>query len=175
MRLPPDKDAFVKLIRDNKRIIYKVCNSYCSGRGDREDLAQEIVYHLWKAYSTFNPDMKFSTWMYRISLNVAISFYRRETRRRPFVMLSENLIEFESDYGAPAEEDPKVKMLMMFISELREIDRSIMILYLDDKSYSEIAEIVGITGSNVATRINRIKEKLKTRFLNAKINFYGTG
>jgi RNA polymerase sigma factor (sigma-70 family) len=68
---------FTKLIRENKGIIYKICNTYCYGKDDRDDLAQEIIYNLWKSLNNFNPAFKFSTWMYRIALNVAISFYRR--------------------------------------------------------------------------------------------------
>src|SRR5258706_14865779 len=74
----PGKEDFLKLIEDNKGIIFKICNSYCSNKTDREDLAQEIIYQLWKSGNSFNTGYKFSTWMYRVALNVAISFYRKE-------------------------------------------------------------------------------------------------
>ena len=79
---------FTRLIRENKGIIYKVSNSYCSDKNDRDDLAQEIIYHLWKSYDRFNPGLKFSTWMYRIALNVAISFYRREKNLKIIIPFS---------------------------------------------------------------------------------------
>ena len=75
-------DQFVSLIQEHKRILFKICNSYCRDQSDREDLAQEIVYQLWRSFSSYNPDFKFSTWMYRVALNVAISFYRKEKRNK---------------------------------------------------------------------------------------------
>jgi RNA polymerase sigma factor (sigma-70 family) len=164
-----DKDQFTELIRENKGIIFKICNAYSSSKEDRDDLAQEIIYNLWKSYSGsgFRPDYKFSTWMYRIALNVAISFYRKERRQRRRVIYSESLLVVDDDVGPPdTEADKDLALLLQFIGALKEIDKSIMLLYLGDKSYKEIAEITGITESNVATKINRIKDKLKTNFLN---------
>jgi RNA polymerase sigma-70 factor (ECF subfamily) len=165
MNIQPDKEKFVQLIQSNKGIIYKVCNSYCNSKNDRDDLAQEIVYNLWKSFNGFNPDLKFSTWMYRIALNVAISFYRKENRPGTYIPFSESLVLFEENTGVNTEMEANLGLLMKFIGELKEIDRSIMLLYLDDKSYKEIAEITGISESNVATKISRIKDKLKSNFL----------
>ena len=89
MNTQPDKEKFVQLIQENKGIIYKICNSYCSNKNDRDDLAQEIIYNLWKSFNEFNPDMRFSTWMYRIALNVAISFYRKGNRSGMHIPFSE--------------------------------------------------------------------------------------
>lgn len=161
--MPPEKKIFTDLIEEHKKIIYKICNSYCSNKEERDDLAQEIIYHLWKSYEGFNPDMKFSTWMYRIALNVAISFYRKEKASKPHVAITEHLLLFEETRNI--EEEANLNLLLKFINELKEIDRSVMLLYLDDKSHKEIAEITGISESNVATKINRIKDKLKTNFL----------
>ena len=168
MNLLPDKEAFVQLIQQNRKIIYKICNSYCVNRDKRDDLAQEIVYNLWKSYNNFNPGFKFSTWMYRIALNVAISFYRNENKSGSYTSLDENLIVYEDDAGLNTEKESNLKLLMQFINELKEIDRSVMLLYLDDKGYKEISEITGITESNVATKINRIKDKLRTNFSTLK-------
>lgn len=164
MNTIPDRETFVNLIQDNKGIIFKICNSYCSNKEDIDDLSQEIVYNLWKSFHSYNPDFKFSTWMYRVALNVAISFYRKGIKSRSFVPFSENLIVMEETAEFNNESEINLRLLMQFIGELKEIDKSIMILYLDDKSYKEIAEITGITESNVATRINRIKDKLKSNF-----------
>lgn len=168
-----DKTQFTELIRENKGIIFKICNAYASNKEDRDDLAQEIIYNLWKSYSGsgsasgFRPDFKFSTWMYRVALNVAISFYRKDRRQRRRVIYSEILLVVDDDVGPPASEaDKDLALLLQFVGALKEIDKSIMLLYLGDKPYKEIAEITGITESNVATKINRIKDKLKTNFLN---------
>src|SRR5918993_2869585 len=168
MNLLPDKEAFVQLIQQNRKIIYKICNSYCINRDKRDDLAQEIVYNLWKSYSSFNPGFKFSTWMYRIALNVAISFYRNENKSQPYTSLDENLIVLDEDATLNSDKETNLILLMQFINELKEIDRSVMLLYLDDKGYKEISEITGITESNVATKINRIKDKLRTNFSTLK-------
>ena len=167
---PPDKERFVQLIAENKGIIYKVCNSYCTNKNERDDLAQEIIYHLWKSFFQFDPAFKFSTWMYRIALNVAISFYRKESRSVSRVPFSEGITLFEQNSENDTETEKNLALLLKFIDELKEIDRSIMLLYLDDKSYKEIAEITGISLSNVATRINRIKEKLRSNFLTTQNN-----
>ena len=112
--------------------------------------------------------------MYRVALNVAISFYRKEHKAKSRIPYSENLLVVEADSSANTETEKNIYLLFRFIGELKEMDKSIMLLYLDDKSYKEIAEITGITESNVATRINRIKDKLKTNFLTNQTIFYGT-
>jgi RNA polymerase sigma factor (sigma-70 family) len=157
---------FTMLIKENKGIIYKICNSYCAGKDDRDDLAQEIIYNLWKSFDRFNTEFKFSTWMYRIALNVAISFYRQEKKFKNHNSISEGLIVFEDDPEAKKEVEKNLRLLQEFINELKEIDKAIILLYLDDKSHREIAEITGFTETNVATKINRIKDKLRTNFSN---------
>jgi RNA polymerase sigma factor (sigma-70 family) len=161
-----DKQAFLELIQGNKGILIKICNSYCTNKNDRDDLAQEIVFNLWKAFANYTPDYKFSTWMYRIGLNVAISFYRKEMRSVRFSAYSEDLMVFDDETENKSEEAESLGLLQRFIQELKEIDKSIMLLYLEHKSHKEIAEIVGITESNVATKINRIKISLKAKFDN---------
>lgn len=163
-QLPPDKKAFLDLIQENRKIIFKICNTYCPNRNERDDLAQEIVYQLWKSFTGYNATQKFSTWMYRVALNVAISFYRKEKKLKNTVEYKEQLIELEEDVDDSAAEEKKFAALQKFINELKTLDRSIMMLYLEDKSYREIAEIIGISETNVATKINRIKAKLKTNF-----------
>jgi RNA polymerase sigma factor (sigma-70 family) len=157
---------FLQLIRDNKGILFKISNSYCPNRDDREDLMQEIIYQLWKSASSFDITRKFSTWMYRIALNVAISFYRQQRRSGLRIAFGGDLHLMEL---ADPEEDPetgeKIEMLQHFISELNALDKALMILYLEDRPYREIAEILGITETNVATKLSRIKSRLKQFFL----------
>jgi RNA polymerase sigma factor (sigma-70 family) len=155
---------FTRLVRENKRIIYKICNSYCSNKDDRDDLAQEIIYNLWKSFNSFNSEFRFSTWMYRIALNVAISFYRQEKKFKNNNPISEGLIVFEEKPEEKTEVEKNLGLLQGFINELKEVDKAIILLYLDDKSHREIAEITGFTATNVATKINRIKDKLRTNF-----------
>ncbi len=161
-----DKETFLKLLQQHKGIIIKISNSYCSDKSDRDDLAQEIVFNLWKAFKDYKPDYKFSTWMYRVALNVAISFYRKEKRALPYTAYSDNLMVYADENDTMEEMDGKINQLQQFMKELKELDRSILLLYLEGKSYIEIAEIIGISESNIGTRLNRLKSYLKSKFLN---------
>ena len=165
MDTPPNKDEFLCLLQNNKKIIFKICNSYCKNKNDREDLAQEIIYQLWKSGNKFNPEFKFSTWMYRVALNVAISFYHRERKTGQFITLPGSLIDIEDKVDPFNEVEENINRLQRFIHELKELDRALMILYLESKTYYEIAEIIGISQTNVATKINRIKGKMKQYFI----------
>lgn len=162
LQAPPD---FLTLIETNKRIIFKICNAYCHNKDDREDLAQEIIYQLWKSWSSFNADYKLSTWMYRIALNVAISFYRKEQKLTSTVLMGDHVIEI-ADENLEEGLEANLNALQHFINELNPLDRALMLLYLEEKSHKEMAEIIGITSSNVATKISRIKEQLKQKFSN---------
>lgn len=161
------KDQFLSLILENKNIIYKVCHSYCQNHDDREDLVQEIIIQLWKSSDKYNPQYKFSTWIYRISLNVAISFYRSEQRRKQSISpFDESIIEMIEDKTELEEFDENIHILTSFINELDKLNKALILLYLDDLSYEEISKILGITKTNVATKINRIKQKLMHKFVN---------
>ncbi len=160
--LTADKEVFFRLIEDNKGIIFKICHTYCPDKTQHQDLAQEIIYHIWKSGHAFDPDKKFSTWMYRVALNVAISYYRKKSREPDMVALSaqEETLMIQEAADNKAEQLIRLQQL---INELKELDRALMLLYLESKTYREIAEILGITETNVASKINRIKEKLKQK------------
>lgn len=166
MTATDERDAFLQLIQDNKGILYKISHSYCHNRDDREDLMQEMVYQLWKSGQRFDSQHKFSTWMYRIALNVAISFYRHQRRSGLRIAFGGDLhlMEWEDRTEDNGELEEKIGLLQQFISELGELDKALMILYLEEKSYREIAEVLGITETNVATKLSRIKGRLKQRF-----------
>jgi RNA polymerase sigma factor (sigma-70 family) len=170
MNYQNNKRELVRLIQENKGIVFKICNSYCHDREDRKDLAQEIIYQLWRSAKTFHADQKFSTWMYKVALNVAISFYRKNKSANALVSFTENLKDIEDNDYENAEYENEYestrKLLQKCINELKELDRALIILFLEAKSYKEIAEILGITETNVATKINRIKDKLKQKILN---------
>jgi RNA polymerase sigma factor (sigma-70 family) len=157
-------DIFLSVIQTNKGIIYKVANSYCNNQEDRKDLVQEIIVQLWKSFDNYTSQYKYSTWMYRISLNVAISFYRKENRRKQVSNPLSDGILIVDDRGATQEIEENIGYLQQFISELKELDKALMLLYLEEKSHKEIAEIIGISETNVATKIGRIKSKLKQKF-----------
>ena len=166
METPPGKQAFLRLVEDNKGIIIKICNSYCRDKSDREDLAQEIIYQLWKSVNRFNDSHKFSTWMYRVALNTAISFYRKGKQTGYVVPFTGTAIDIEDKPGGNPEAEENLRLLQEFISRMKDLDRALMLLYLEEKPYSEIAEIIGISETNVATRLSRIKDKLKNDFSN---------
>jgi RNA polymerase sigma factor (sigma-70 family) len=157
------QQEFLKIIETNKRLIFKICNSYCQNADDREDLAQEIIFQLWKSWGNFNNEYKLSTWMYRIALNVAISFYRKEQKTTNTVLMGEHLIEIV-DENLEEGLEANLNALQKFINELKPLDKALMLLYLEEKSHKEMAEIIGITSTNVATKIGRIKEQLKQKF-----------
>ena len=166
METPPGKEAFLRLVEDNKGIIIKICNSYCRDKNDREDLAQEIIYQLWKSMHRFDNGHKFTTWMYRVALNTAISFYRREKRTGYVVPFTGASFDIEDKPGSHPGVEENLCLLQAFISRLKDLDRALMLLYLEEKTYGEIAEIIGISETNVATRLSRIKDKLKNDFSN---------
>ena len=164
MSVKPLVNDFAILIQNNKGLIYKVANTYCQDEEDRKDLIQEITIQLWSSFASYKQTYKLSTWMYRVALNVAISHYRKDKKRRdnnaPF---DDTLIEIE-DRSNDIEFSENIILLQQFISELKTLEKALMLLYLDDKSYREISEIMNISETNVSTRIGRIKDKLKLRF-----------
>lgn len=161
-------DNFLNVIESNKGIIYKVANSYCRNNEDRKDLVQEIILQLWKSYDNYNETFKYSTWMYRISLNVAISFYRKEnTRKRISYSLTTDIFDF-TDSEIVEEKETNLGLLKQIISNLNDLEKALMLVYLEEKNYKEISEIIGITETNVATKISRIKRKLKKEFTQFK-------
>lgn len=158
-------DIFLSVISANKGIIYKIANSYCHHAEDRKDLVQEIIVQLWKSFDKYNDQYKYSTWIYRIALNVAISFYRKGNSRKE--VFTDTILEIVDTNVKPAIEDD-IGILQRFIAELKELDKALMLLYLEEKSYREIADIMGISETNVATKIGRIKTILKQKFSNIK-------
>ena len=162
MTTPKHQERFQTLLDEHKRILYKVCHSYCRNRDDREDLAQEIIVQLWRSFGRFDERYRFSTWMYRIALNVAISFYRRETTRTRHVISDDEQILDAVDETKTQPED--IRPLYQFIEKLDELNKALVLLYLDGNSYAEIASVLGITETNVATKINRLKNSMKQEF-----------
>lgn len=163
MTNPADNDRFVLLLEQHKRILYKVASVYCSNPEDRRDLAQEIVIQLWRSFPRYDDKFKFSTWMYRIGMNVAISFLRSEGRRgrRTESLDGVDVIDFAAADRALGEAGDDIRLLQQLVSRLDEMSRALILLYLEGYSHAEIAEILGVSVTNVGTRIGRIKSRLQ--------------
>lgn len=158
------EDKFLSVIDSHKGILYKVANNYCKNIEDRKDLIQGIIYQLWKAFDNYNPTFQYSTWIYRISLNVAISFCRKQRTISQSKVEIDDSVLVVSDILFNQEMEDNLNLLHQFIYELKEMDKAIMLLYLDQKSHKEIAEIIGISESNVGTKVSRIKLLLSQKF-----------
>jgi len=152
--------AFEELLERHRKIVFKVTNTYARLPEDRADLAQEIVAQCWRAFPGYDGERPFSTWMYRIALNVAISFVRGLVHREKHsVALDESLHDFAGD--AEPEADERVRALYRFIDQLGALDRALLLLYLEEHSYREIADVLGISETNVATKISRLKQRIR--------------
>lgn len=161
---PADQDPCLALLDAHKGILYKVANTYCPRAEDSQDLIQEISLQVWRSYARFDGRRKFSTWLYRIALNVAISFHRREGTHQRLLSGDDHLQDFPAPTEAgPASED--IQALHRFIEELDDLNKALVLLYLDDHSHSEIAEILGLSATTVATKISRIKQRLRQDFM----------
>jgi len=145
---------FLDMLREYNRIIYKVASFYADENATLDDLYQDVVLNLWKAFPNFRKESQLSTWIYRIALNTCVSFYRKNSHRPACV-------EITPEIKAYVEENEAVAELYACINRLGKLERALILLYLEDRPYKEIAEIMGITATNVSTKINRIKEKLK--------------
>ena len=162
------QQRFEALLHEHRRIVFKVAGLYSRSAADREDLVQEICVQSWRSFGRYDEGQaKFSTWLYRIALNVAIS----QARRWPDADRCEPLDthHLETIGGeAIAEPDERLAALHAFIGQLDRLNRALILLYLEDRSYVEMAEILGISETNVATKISRIKQKLRGQMTAAK-------
>jgi len=153
--------TFEKLVFDNQQLIHKVCNIYGKTEADKQDLFQEITIQLWKSFASFENKSKFSTWLYRVALNTAITQKRKENRQPLTNPLSEKEMRIPNNDATDIDED-ELLALQIAIRQLKPTDRAIIFLYLEERSYQEIAEIIGITPKNVGVKIVRIKARLLT-------------
>ncbi len=155
------KKEFTKLLQENQGIIHKVCNIYFYNRPGKEDYIQEIIIEVWKAYPNFRKQSKFSTWMYRVALNSAIDILRKEKNQPKTINLSQSELDIPDNPGN--KESEKKEKLYRAINQLSDIEKAIIILYLEDYSYKEISEIVGISETYTGVKINRIKTELQKK------------
>jgi len=155
------KNKFLQLIDENQHIIHKICSLYTVNEEDRKDLSQEIVYQLWKSYQSFKGDSKFTTWMYRVALNTALLNLRRDRFKNRTRSLKEHHANIQAETAGPEEKTENISQLYTAINQLGQFDRAIILLYLEQLSYNEIADVTGISEANVSVRLVRIKKKLK--------------
>ena len=154
------KKNFLKDFEKNQNIVHKICRIYTTNQDQHNDLFQEITIQIWKNYSKFRGESKFSTWMYRVSLNTAITLYRKSSRRIKTQDFSEVSFKIKSiDYDDT--KDQQLRALYGGIRELNDIEKALIFLYLEDKPYKEIAKTLGISEVNARVKMNRSKEKLR--------------
>jgi len=155
-----NEEAFLKVVQLNQGILVKVCTMYRTDSEERRDLYQEIVLQLWRAFPKFRAEAKISTWIYQIALNTAITDYRRSQKMSVQIGLSEQVMEIPDDSDSE-EWQEKIQWLYRAIETLSDAEKAITMLYLDEKKYDEIAEILGISSGNVRVKMYRIQEKLR--------------
>jgi RNA polymerase sigma factor (sigma-70 family) len=162
IRTATKEDRFLVLLEEHRKIVFKVANLYSRNQADSADIVQEVVLQAWRSFDRYDESRRFSTWLYAIALNVAISFCRSETRRsRTLVPADESIIHIAAAPSPVNALEAQLGLLRGFIDQLNELDKALVLLHLDGNSQDVIAEVVGISKSNVGTRINRIKRKLK--------------
>ncbi len=162
------EEEFLDLYEENQGIIYKICYLYGKSDAEVNDLYQEISIQLWKAYPTFRGTSKFTTWMYRVALNTAITFFRKGKKRRQEVEFvpgfANQLIYDEFDNHI----EEQIKLMYRSIAKLSEIEKALVFLYLEDKPYKEISKSLGISSVNARVKMNRIKQKLRELMISKK-------
>jgi RNA polymerase sigma factor (sigma-70 family) len=154
----PLNEQFIQQINQNIGIAHKVSGVYFLDVSDREDVFQEMMFQLWKSYEQFDGRSKFSTWMYRVCLNTALTYHRKNKSKKNESL---SLKHLEIPEHSNHHQEENVKMLFQAIATLHPLNKAITLLYLDDLSYEEIANITGLTKSNVSVRLVRIKKELE--------------
>ena len=159
----PLEKQFLEDIKDSRGIIIRICLIYKKDRADRDDLFQEIITNAWKSYPHFKGQSKFSTWIYKVALNTALS----ENRKNKFFGLFSDL-DVVSNIAFIENHNEDTELLYFAIEQLDPIEKSIALMYLDDLSYKEISIVTGLTENNIGVRLNRIKSKIKRILINYK-------
>jgi RNA polymerase sigma-70 factor, ECF subfamily len=158
---PITQEEFIRLIETNNRLIHKICHVYGHTPERKKDLYQEIIVQLWSSLPSFRHESKFTTWMYRVALNTAIAGLRKKQRHGFQTELTDLHANIAED-SHPANEEEQVNLLYAAIQQLTLLERAIVMLYLEDRSYEEMEEVLGIRQGNLRVKMSRIKEKLKT-------------
>ncbi len=157
------EEVFIQMINQNLGIAHRICGVYFSDHDEKKDVMQEMMYQLWKSYSGFNGRSKFSTWMYRVCLNTALTYTKKlgKTKKEPLAPSHHQIPE-----EPPGNKEESIQELYSAISSLSPLNKAIVLLYLEDLSYEEIAQITGLSKSNVSVRLVRIKRELEAKLKN---------
>ena len=155
------KQEFIERVMESQGIVHKICSIYCDDKEQRKDLFQEILIQLWKSYSSFRGEAKFSSWMYQVALNVAIQHLRKSKKRPDKVKLSQELHQLTEPATNNDSLEEKTELLYYAIRQLNDVEKAIIMLHLEEKSNQEIAQITGISQNYVRVKMNRIKSALK--------------
>ena len=153
--------SFVEQLEKHQNIVHKVCRLYTNNQDAHNDLFQEITIQLWRAFPKFRGEAKFSTWMYRVGLNTAITLYRKSKRRITTQDFDAIQFKIKADEYDDTEEE-QLKLLYKAVHQLNDIEKALVFLYLEDKNYREISETMGISEVNARVKMNRVKNKLRT-------------
>lgn len=157
------RKTFIAAIKANEGFIFKIASVYTNNRDDKNDLVQEIIYQLWKSFDSFNQKSKLSTWIYRVAMNVAIYQLKASKKRVLTVPIEEHAFNCHDPESIDQEEQWQI--FRKQVDGLNLLDKGIVMLYLENKSYEEIGDVIGLSASNVGTKLSRIKEKLRTQIL----------
>ena len=157
----PSESEFIRVVRENEGIIFKVSTFYSNTAADQKDLYQDIVYQLWKSFDSFRNESKVSTWLYRIALNTSIANLNKTKRKGIQVPIDKVVLNIMDQHDNQVEE--RISVMYEQIKKLSTIEKGIVLLYLEGKNYEEIAAITGFTATNVGTRLGRIREKIKSQ------------
>lgn len=153
-----EKEArFLTIVNNNRQLLYKVCYMYATDRDHFQDLYQEVLANIWEGLASFRGDAAISTWLYRTALNTCVTFYRRHNRHASEMTSLDMASGLVADDG---QRNEQLQEMYRLISQLSKIDKAIILMWLDERSYEEIAEVTGFTRNNVATRLRRIKQRL---------------
>ena len=161
-------ETFEEILNKHKGIIFRIVNYYCKDADDKKDLEQEILIQIWLSYKKYNQEVAWSTFIYRIALNVSIGFYNKQKRQKDKFSNVNLFIETNVQDDIPLVVDEDLQLLNEFICQLNDINKALMILYLQEKSYAEMALILGVSATNIGTKINRLKNQLKEYFKEKK-------
>ncbi|UFH46991.1 RNA polymerase sigma factor [Flavobacterium galactosidilyticum] len=161
-------ETFEEILNKHKGIIFRIVNYYCKDSDDKKDLEQEILIQIWLSHKKYNQEFAWSTFIYRIALNVSIGFYNKQKRQKDKFSNVNLFIETNVQDDIPLVVDEDLQLLNEFICQLNDINKALMILYLQEKSYAEMALILGVSATNIGTKINRLKNQLKEYFKEKK-------
>lgn len=154
--------TFIEFFKPNQKLIHKICRIYTDNMDDHQDLFQEITIQLWKSFPGFKGDSKFSTWMYRVALNTAITLFRKP-QKKDVQAVDIDISTLKMEYEDDEDDDHKLQKMYKAIYELSDVEKALIMMYLEDKPYKEIGEILGITEGNARVKMNRAKNNLRTK------------